>query len=620
MTVATQHIIPQFKPQSAGDFGDARADFPWWSYNLATIKDKNAPLPHRFAWNSPQWRVYRRIMDTLDPQYGGIYEVIKYRQGAGISTLMTNWSCHKACTQPNFTALHTAHDSITTGLMLDMIKCTYDNLPPDITLKDGKRVSVQPEQIKSNRNELVIGHKLDRGMVSTSKVSVQTAGGDEGVGRGGAINCFHASEIGDHKAYDDGKIVGGVVQSLSDNKFVVYEGTPNGSYGYAYSSYQDAKNGDSATIPIFLPYFWDDRFWRKLDEGEVIVPMNEFEEQMMNGTNTYEGHKVEPERVKWYRMQKGLCPKSLEMTPEQWMIQEFPHNDVDCWITSSTTYFVDEYVDKMMRFAEKWERERPHQRYSLVGDEWVKDQWGPLRLCEEPISDATYVIGGDAAKGLEHGDFDTATIIKRVVDGPDEVVGYWRTHENDKDEHGRAMAELGRWFNKALLAIENNPGGHGNSVNKALENMHYPRIYIQTMQDEGKFSKGIRKEYGFNTSSKTKSLYLADMQTAMRKWCKGAGHPDYLDGIQIPFTAIVGELRTFEKIDGKTEAAKGCHDDLVISTSIPTHLRTGVRATHRNKPLKEVRKEVDQGIGYKEMLRFTGKEDELDKYKGIFQP
>jgi hypothetical protein len=235
-------------------------------------------------------------------------------------------------------------------------------------------------------------------------------------------------------------------------------------------------------------------------------------------------------------------------------------------------------------------------------------------LIEGPIQGATYVIGGDAAKGTASGDYDTATIIKRVVDGPDIVVGYWRTHEPDKGLHAHALAQMGYWHNKALIAVENNPMGHGNSVNSCLAQMNYPNIYVQAPVDEAKYSGGMAIEYGFNTSHKSKGIYLGDLQNAIRHWCRGSKHPD---GLEIPFPAIVGEMRSFQKVEGKTEAAAGSYDDLVISTAIANHLGHEVAPRFRNKPV------IDQprlsGQTLKQIILCSFGKKALDEFEGLIK-
>ena len=92
-------------------------------------------------------------------------------------------------------------------------------------------------------------------------------------------------------------------------------------------------------------------------------------------------------------------------------------------------------------------------------------------------------------------------------------------------------------------------------------------------------------------------------------------NPSHPDGIEIPFISIVEELRTFQKVAGKTEAAKGCYDDLVISTAIPTHLRESVAATYRRKPtLDKVRV---SGQTLDEIISITFGSKALKEFKEI---
>ena len=579
MTLTPLNITPVFDPQTADEFDAARNDFRWWSGNFQIIADKNAPVPHLFYWNTIQQRLNHIVETNRNIFGGGRYIIVKARQ-MGISTWVTNRSAWNACRKPHYRAMHFAHETDASELMLLMVKMSYNALPVTVDLPGGESVLVKPYERTSRRNELELG--FDRDGILTSRILIKTAGGAKGAGRAFANNLVHFSELNDHDAYDNGEVVGGALNTLARSAEVFAEGTPNGAYGIQYEMYQDAKSGESDWIPVFLPWFWMEEYVIPLLEGEVIEPDNELEYKLMQGDGTHEGFKVSPAQIKWMRWKmKSDCPKTVEMSPLQWFMQEYPHNDIDCFLMSGNAYFVSSYISKMAEFANKYEKAHKIRRYSLLGDKWTEDTYGPLRLIEEPIAGATYVIGGDAAKGTATGDYDTATIIKRVVDGPDVVVGYWRTREPDKGQHALALAQMGFWHNTALIAVENNPMGHGNSVNSHLAAMNYPRIYIQTAGDEAKYRGRMAPEYGFTTSHKSKGIYLGDMQSSLRHYYKNPKHPD---GLEIPFSVIVSEMRSFLKVDGKTEAAKGSHDDLVISTSIANHLCPEVAPAFRNKP------------------------------------
>ena len=623
MTLAMPHITPDFQPMTVGDFGIARSDFRWWSENLQYIADKDSKVRHTFLWNPIQTKLNTIVQTQRNAFGGGRYIILKARQ-MGLSTWITARSAWRADTQENFRALHVAHDGDGSSNMLDMVKLSHNSLPERLALSDGQVVSVRPIEKASNRAELRLWFD-DKG-VRESHVRIKTAGVSGDVGRSSSLNLLHISEAG-NDVYDDGAQYGAAKQGLSKMGEVFVEGTPDGAYGWYYNAFQKAVDEHGAYvnakadnplleyngfIPIFFPWYEMPGYRIPLIEGEIITPESDLEHKLMAGLVTENGYKVRPDQIKYMRYVMADMPESLEMTPEQWFQQEYASNRRDCFITSGNGYFVSEYVEKMWDYADKYEKEHKIKRYTFNGSDWVPDPYGPLRLIEDPCQTATYVIGGDAAKGLKTGDYDTAVIIKRVVDGPDIVVGYWRTHEPDKGLHALALAELGKWHCNALIAVENNPGGHGNEVNKCLSALRYPRIYLQTFQDEAKYKGAVAPEYGFETNKKTKTIYLGDLQACLRKSCENIHH---LDGLLIPFTAIVEELRTFQKVDGKTEAAKGSYDDLVIALAIPTHLRKKVAATFRCRAVLD--KVKVNGPTLEEIIRSSFGKKALKQFKEI---
>ena len=597
MTFAAPNIItPAFKPQTLGEYGDARANYGWWSNNFQHIADKDALKRHLFIWNPIQWEL-SNIVNTHRNVFGGFKCIVLKARQMGMSTWITGRSAWRADTKENYRALHVAHDGDGTATMLDMVKLAHNSLP-DGLVKFNEGLIVRPKPIEKASNKAELRLWFDPQGKGESHIRIKTAGEKGKVGRSQALNFLHISEAG-NEAFDDGQVYGAAKQGLSQAGEVFIEGTADGAYGWYYNAwlkgkdewkaYQDALTDNPALIynglvPIFFPWFKMPTYSIDLAEGEVIEPQTELEHKLMAGAITQDSFKVTQPQIKWMRFIQSDMPESLEMTPEQWFLQEYACNDHSCFITSGNNYFVGEYVEKMSAFAREYEKNHKLKRYAFVNNMWVGDPYGPLRLIEEPCKDATYVIGGDAAQGLEHGDFDTAVIIKRVVDGPDVVVGYWRTHEPDKGIHAMAMAELGKWHENALIAIENNPQGHGNAVNAALVSLGYPNVYIQTFIDEAKFRGSIETEYGFETNKKTKGIYLDDFQSAARKWCMSR---QSRDGIEIPFTGITEEMRTFQKAKGKTGAAAGSYDDLVIAAGIAIHLREGVRPTYRRRAVLE---------------------------------
>ncbi|RKX25899.1 MAG: hypothetical protein DRP45_04865 [Candidatus Zixiibacteriota bacterium] len=613
MTNNTNIITPDTVPQTAEEFFQCTKSFQWFSKRFCMIADKNADTPHAFFMNPPQIKL-DNIVNTYRNSWGGFQAITLKARQVGYSTYCTNRSFWKAETQPNFRALHVAHDTDGTSNMLDMIKLSHNSMPSTFQMPNGEVVRVQQEEVMKNRNELRL--KFDEKGTMESHVRIKTAGAGGDVGRSSSPNFIHYSEVG-NSVYDDGKVIGASMQGASQRAEVFAEGTADGAYGWLYETYNDAKVHWKAFleasktdkelcydgwVPIFTPWFEMPTYAIAKRPNEVIEPKTEFEYDLMSGRITFNGYQVSQEQIKFKRfIETNRCPQGLTMSPEDWFKQEYAHNDSDCFISSGSNYFNTDVVLAGKLFADTFEKDNPTLRYCITNGEMVRDKYGPWQFIEEYDKDATYVIGGDVAEGLEHGDYDAGVIIKRVYDGPDWVVGYYRGKDPDKGRHAHDFGVVGYAHGTALIGIERNKDGI--SVNDHMERQGYPRQYLQTTGDEARYDANVHKAYGYLTNSKTKGVYLGQLQTALRKWYTNKNDRE---GLVIPFPYIWEELRTYSVTDGKHGASRGCYDDLVISTAIANQIkdevRVGLRSTMRkdktfNKPTRLRGKTINDIVG-----------------------
>jgi hypothetical protein len=128
--------------------------------------------------------------------------------------------------------------------------------------------------------------------------------------------------------------------------------------------------------------------------------------------------------------------------------------------------------------------------------------------------------------------------------------GHWDTHN-----YAGKLAEIGRVYNTALIAVERN--NHGHAVLEALiYNLHYPNIYKHKEYDAKNITGGEKP--GFPTNIKTKPIMLSTMGELMEK------APEQFRDVEF-FTEC---FRFVQKDNGKAEAQDGCHDDRVIARAI----------------------------------------------------
>jgi hypothetical protein len=166
--------------------------------------------------------------------------------------------------------------------------------------------------------------------------------------------------------------------------------------------------------------------------------------------------------------------------------------------------------------------------------------WGP------PQHGLTYVIGGDVAEGLAHGDDSVYEVIE-VASGHQcaELQG-----KIDPITFGELGYMLGTYYNNALIGIENNKDGGANHV---LQRLGYENIYLQQNNSGEPWDKATAK-LGFNMNLKTRLTLIAQA----RRWME--------EGAVLPHsTDLLTQFETFVFTTTKFEAVSGAHDDLVMA-------------------------------------------------------
>ncbi len=241
----------------------------------------------------------------------------------------------------------------------------------------------------------------------------------------------------------------------------------------------------------------------------------------------------------------------FDNTPQQWLVhQEYPTTEDEAFIKSGNPVFDVEALAKMATFSPK----RGHLR-SAGGKrevEFVPTSKGPLRIFHPPIYGESYVVGGDVAQGLEHGDFSSAHVICAKTN---EVVAVWHGH-TDPDLFGDEMCLLGYHFNTALVGVEVN--NHGLTTLKAMQRAAYPRMFFRREQDKRYDTQG--PQLGWYTSMVTKPLMIDELAMALRA------------ELILEDSETIAELRTYVR-DERGQMNGSPYDDRVISLAIANQMR-----------------------------------------------
>ena len=169
-----------------------------------------------------------------------------------------------------------------------------------------------------------------------------------------------------------------------------------------------------------------------------------------------------------------------------------------------------------------------------------------LRIWEKPIPSETYVIGGDPAEGLEHGD---DSVLEVIVGSTGEQAAELQG-KVDPFTFGELAYMLGMHYNEALIGIENNKDG---GANRVLHEMGYKNIYFEQKDLGEPYDKHTIK-LGINTNIRNRHRLISQA----RRWME--------DRSAIPVSRqLVAQFETFVLRSTKFEAIPGGHDDLVMA-------------------------------------------------------
>ena len=470
-------------------------------------------------------------------------DVLKARQ-QGMSTLWLALYFLDTINTPMTQTLILAHDAPTTEKLFKIVHRFYEHLPAH--LKRPKKYSTKREIEFSDIDSII---------------SVGTAG-SAAVGRGGTVNNVHMSE----RAFwpDGNDVETGLMESVPLDGNATRETTANGLNEYADERTELLSGGQ------FTP-----RFFAWSENPEYALPIfGDFEctEEEKKLARLF---KLSDEQLNW-RRSKRLSKKQREKFP-----QEYPLTEAEAFLTSGNSYFDNE---KLTEHLAQLDDPALAPIVFEVPDQYrnLRREKDGLELWEAPRAGRVYVIGADTAegitrKGADH-DYDSASVWDAETEA--EVArlhGRWDTHL-----FGLMLAELGFWYNTALLGIERNNHGHA-VINAALYTGNYPEalsdnstgMYMHQEYDERK--KPTVRRPGLPTTGASKYLMLDELASAVEG---GEFHARS--------AALVGEMLRFVKLLGGKAGAETGHDDRVIDAAIARRMMN-LRPRHTNRVSKKAR-------------------------------
>jgi len=423
--------------------------------------------------------------------------VLKARQ-LGITTYVAARFFLQTITRPGTLTVQVAHNQESAEMIFNIVRRFWENLPE--RLRKGALI-----HSRANLRQLVFP-LLD------SEYRVETA--DANAGRGMSIHYLHCSEVS-RWPRDAAEALASLRAAVTPEGEVVLESTPSGAWGTFYEEWQKAS--EIGYTQHFFPWWYEERYREIVATGTLESPTPE-ERRLME--------------------QPGLDEAQIEWRRKHWKtlgelaVQEYAEDANACFLASGECVFDLEAIAKAL---------------AISGEVVESQDNGRLMVWFPPREGRQYIIGVDAAGGGSTGDFACAEVIERDIGLQcAELRGHFPPLEL-----ARRVAELGRKYARALLAVERNNQGYG--VLAHLRDMEYEDIFEKDGQ------------LGWLTSAASRPAMIENMAAVL------TAEPGLFHSPR-----LLEECRTFVRhADGNAAAAEGTHDDCVMAMAIALAVRRG---------------------------------------------
>ncbi len=421
--------------------------------------------------------------------------VLKARQ-VGITTYIAARFFMQAITRPGTLAVQVAHSLESAESIFNIVRRFWEKLPREL-----RKGALIPS--RANVRQLVFP-LLD------SEYRVETA--DANAGRGMTIHYLHCSEVS-RWPRDAAETLASLRAAVAPDGEIVLESTPNGAAGAFYDEWQ--KAAETGYTQHFFPW-WYEESYRETASREEMIPLTEEESRLKNLCG------LDEEQLAWRRQQWKTLRKLAG--------QEYAEDPSSCFLASGECVFELEAIEKATAEAGPVVQSQDNGRLLF----WLPPQPG-----------RSYIIGVDTAGGGFEGDYACAEVIERNLGLQcAELRGHFAPLEL-----ARRVAELGRMYGEAILAVERN--NHGYGVLAHLRDMEYGTIYEKDGQ------------LGWLTSAASRPAMIENMAAVLM------AEPTLFHSLR-----LLEECRTFVRHqDGSAAAAEGAHDDCVMAMAIALAVR-----------------------------------------------
>jgi len=418
--------------------------------------------------------------------------------------------------------------------------------------------------VAHNRNQLVLQNR--------SRVFYQIAGNKSRLGQGKAITYLHGTETA---SWGNEEGLASLIASLAENnpeRLYLFESTAQG-FNMFHDMYVTAKRAKTQRA-IFCGW-WRNQFYSIDPDSDIY--------------KVYWDGKLTTEEKEWTRDIKKLYDVEINSRQMAWwrwklyegikddalMYQEFPPTEDYAFVMTGTSYFSNARCTDAAKISKKLNYES--YRYSMGANfqdtEVLKstERLGVLKVWEEPVDTAYYVIGADPAYGSsDWADRFCIQVFRAYADGLEQVAEF-ATSELNTYQFAWVIAHLAGAYKNSTLNLEVN--GPGQAVINELRNLKRQAasmggaIGADLMNVYGSMQNyiwrrndtlgGMSNSIGWLTTSATKERMLSYMK-------------DYFErGMMDIFSMeLIEEMKTIVRDGGSIQATGRNKDDRVIAAAL----------------------------------------------------
>jgi hypothetical protein len=405
------------------------------------------------------------------------YVILKGRQ-LGITTISLALDLYWTFTHPGLQATLTTDTEENRDMFRTTLAMYMDGLPKEYKIP----------QITHNRNSLSLRNR--------SRLFYQVAGlrAKGTLGRGKAITFLHGTET---SSWGDEEGLASLLASLAEtnpDRLYMFESTARG-FNMFHDMYVTAKKARTQRA-IFCGW-WRNEFYSVDPESSVYKTywdgrLTGEEKEWNRDIKKLYGFEINSRQIAWWRwkLHEGIKDDAL-------MYQEFPPTEDYAFVMTGSSFFSNSRCSEAARVAKlkKFDAYRYSFGSNFQDTEVLKssEKLATLKVWEEPIDTAYYVIGADPAYGSsDWADRFCIQVFRCYADGLDQVAEF-ATSELNTYQFAWVIAHLAGAYKNSTLNLEVN--GPGQAVINELRNLKR-----QAVSMGGTTGKGLMHVLGSMTN------------------------------------------------------------------------------------------------------------------------